>query len=192
MDTCPHYRCRAETAIRGTTPEAPLRGGCVNAAGIVIVWALHFTTSLNFITISWSEVDSKIVSAERVIEYCQLPPEGGPAGQDLVAPPPQWPSRGVVEFRHAVLTYRPGLEPALRGLTLSVAGGEHVGVVGRTGAGKSTIAVRPRKTPLFPARSHRSGVLSCARWSLMATRHPNRSLKPNLPHLHTGGAVSHM
>ena len=34
--------------------------------GIVIIWASHFTTSLSFITISWADVDSKIVSAERV------------------------------------------------------------------------------------------------------------------------------
>ena len=107
------------------------------------MWALHFTTSLNFITISWSEVDSKIVSAERVIEYCELPAEGTcSAGEARLQPPAEWPAHGKVEFRHAVLTYRPGLQPALRGLSLTVAPGEHVGIVGRTGAGKSTIAVR--------------------------------------------------
>ena len=56
-------------------------------------------------------------------------------------PPAEWPSKGEISFEGCVLRYDPRLPPALRGLTLRVAGGERLGIVGRTGAGKSTIAV---------------------------------------------------
>jgi ATP-binding cassette subfamily C (CFTR/MRP) protein 1 len=52
-----------------------------------------------------------------------------------------WPERGVVEFRDVELRYRPNTETVLRGLSFEVKGGEKIGVVGRTGAGKSTICL---------------------------------------------------
>lgn len=53
----------------------------------------------------------------------------------------KWPSEGAVEFKDVVLVYRPGLPPALRGVSFCIAGGERVGVIGRTGAGKSSLMV---------------------------------------------------
>lgn len=52
--------------------------------------------------------------------------------------PTPWPSAGVIEVNDAVVRYRPDLPPVLSGLTMSIRGGEHIGIVGRTGAGKST------------------------------------------------------
>ncbi|XP_050807529.1 ATP-binding cassette sub-family C member 10 isoform X3 [Gopherus flavomarginatus] len=52
---------------------------------------------------------------------------------------PDWPSWGHVEFQQVVLTYRPGLPNALDGVTFTIYPGEKVGIVGRTGSGKSTI-----------------------------------------------------
>lgn len=53
--------------------------------------------------------------------------------------PPTWPQQGGLEFRHVVLSYREGLPNALDGVSLTVRPGEKVGVVGRTGSGKSTL-----------------------------------------------------
>lgn len=53
--------------------------------------------------------------------------------------PPSWPQQGGLEFRHVVLVYREGLPNALDGVNLTVRPGEKVGVVGRTGSGKSTL-----------------------------------------------------
>ncbi|ELU37127.1 ATP-binding cassette transporter protein YOR1 [Rhizoctonia solani AG-1 IA] len=55
------------------------------------------------------------------------------------APPKTWPTHGEIEFRDLVMSYRPGLPPVLRGVSLHVRGGEKIGVVGRTGAGKSSL-----------------------------------------------------
>ncbi len=54
-------------------------------------------------------------------------------------PPASWPAEGHIEIKNVVLTYRPELPPVLKGLSMSVRPGEKVGIVGRTGAGKSSI-----------------------------------------------------
>lgn len=54
---------------------------------------------------------------------------------------PNWPERGGLEFKNVSLRYREGTETVLDGLSFKVGPGEKVGIVGRTGAGKSTISV---------------------------------------------------
>lgn len=53
--------------------------------------------------------------------------------------PSAWPDQGRLEFRGVVLAYRDGLPNALDGVSLVVRPGEKVGIVGRTGSGKSTL-----------------------------------------------------
>ncbi len=50
-----------------------------------------------------------------------------------------WPSSGSIEFRSVSLSYRPNLPPALRSFSVSIPAGARIGVVGRSGAGKSSI-----------------------------------------------------
>ncbi len=59
-------------------------------------------------------------------------------GQD---PPSDWPQHGVVEFKNYQTRYRPGLDLVLKGITCSIRAGEKVGIVGRTGAGKSSLTL---------------------------------------------------
>lgn len=54
-------------------------------------------------------------------------------------PPASWPAQGQIELKNVVLKYRPELPAVLKGLSMSVRPGEKVGIVGRTGAGKSSI-----------------------------------------------------
>lgn len=82
------------------------------------------------------------------LDLCEAGAASGPAAaaaarsrrEGLLRPPPDWPSRGEISFEKVVLRYRPELPPALKGLSFSVGAGERVGIVGRTGAGKSTVA----------------------------------------------------
>lgn len=53
------------------------------------------------------------------------------------APPKDWPHTGAIEFRDLHMSYRPGLPPVLRGVSLTIRGGEKIAVVGRTGAGNA-------------------------------------------------------
>merc|ERR1719399_669121 len=52
-----------------------------------------------------------------------------------------WPTQGEVEFCNTTLCYRPGLPPAVRDFSVSIKAAERLGIVGRTGAGKSSISV---------------------------------------------------
>lgn len=53
-------------------------------------------------------------------------------------PPPEWPTRGEIRMRDVTMAYRKDLPDVIRGISLDVRGGEKIGVVGRTGAGKSS------------------------------------------------------
>jgi ABC-type multidrug transport system fused ATPase/permease subunit len=56
-------------------------------------------------------------------------------------PPQDWPQRGAIEFRSVSMRYRPNLPNVLHGISMSIRGGERIGIVGRTGAGKSSITL---------------------------------------------------
>ena len=54
-------------------------------------------------------------------------------------PSADWPVKGTIEFKDVTMRYRPGLADVLHGISLAIYGGEKIGIVGRTGAGKSSI-----------------------------------------------------
>ncbi|NWR69627.1 MRP1 protein, partial [Centropus unirufus] len=109
-------------------------------AGFSISYALQITGVLNWIVRSWTEIENNIVSVERVREYSRTPKEApwtlNGKLQDQV-----WLTEGRIEFRNYSLRYRPDLELALKHISLTIYGQEKIGITGRTGAGKSTLAV---------------------------------------------------
>eukprot|EP00793_Prasinoderma_coloniale_P001418 PRCOL_00005193-RA len=111
-------------------------------AGLAITWAFNFSITLNFLVLSFSEMESKGVSMHRILQYTCLDEEPPRRGEDAKASRGDgWPLHGALTFEDVSLRYRPGLPLALRGLSVSIAAGEKVGVCGRTGSGKSTLAV---------------------------------------------------
>lgn len=78
-----------------------------------------------------------LTSVERILEYSQLEPEKQPEIPEKVSA--DWPSKGKIEFKDVFYQYSDESEPVLRGLSFSVQPGEKVSVVGRTGAGKSSL-----------------------------------------------------
>lgn len=87
-----------------------------------------------------SDVETNIVAVERIKEYGEAPTEAAweiPNKQ----PSSAWPETGAVEFKNYAVRYRPGLDLVLRGVNFSVKGGEKIGIVGRTGAGKSSLTL---------------------------------------------------
>ena len=80
------------------------------------------------------------MSVERVLEYAKLPSEA-PEVLSKHRPKASWPAKGAVEFKNYSTRYRPGLDLVLKNINLSVKAHEKIGVVGRTGAGKSSLTL---------------------------------------------------
>ncbi|KAJ4304167.1 ATP-binding cassette glutathione S-conjugate transporter ycf1 [Collariella sp. IMI 366227] len=115
----------------------PLSEGWV---GLAMSYGLQITTSLNWIVRQTVEVETNIVSVERVLEYARLPSEA-PEIIHRSRPPVSWPSRGEVEFENYSARYREGLDLVLKNISLDIKSHEKIGVVGRTGAGKSSLTL---------------------------------------------------
>uniref|UniRef100_A0A3P9IN76 ABC-type glutathione-S-conjugate transporter n=1 Tax=Oryzias latipes TaxID=8090 RepID=A0A3P9IN76_ORYLA len=108
--------------------------------GLAVSHSLQVTGILSWIVRSWTDVENNIVSVERVNEYADTPKEAS-WNTEGSALPLAWPQSGTIEFQDYGLQYRKGLELALKGITLQIQKREKIGIVGRTGAGKSSLAL---------------------------------------------------
>uniref|UniRef100_A0A8C2E106 ATP-binding cassette sub-family C member 10 n=1 Tax=Cyprinus carpio TaxID=7962 RepID=A0A8C2E106_CYPCA len=105
--------------------------------GLSLSYALSITNLLSGLIFSFAQTEMQLVSIERIEEYStNIPQEPQQASTEVLN---SWPEKGRVEFVGAVLAYRPGLPNALDGVNLEVLPGERVGIVGRTGSGKSSL-----------------------------------------------------
>ncbi|XP_072737296.1 ATP-binding cassette sub-family C member 3 isoform X2 [Ciconia boyciana] len=108
--------------------------------GLSVSYALQVTMSLNWMVRMTSELETNIVAVERIKEYSETETEA-PWIIEGKSPPEDWPSKGELEFVNYSVRYRKGLDLVLKGLNLQVHGGEKIGIVGRTGAGKSSMTL---------------------------------------------------
>lgn len=105
-------------------------------AGLSLSYALAFNENVLWIVRLYSQLEMNMNSVERVREYVDVEQEPSDT-----TPPPRttWPERGEVEFKDLSLRYAPDLPRVIKNVSFSVPGCSKVGIVGRTGAGKSTI-----------------------------------------------------
>ena len=127
----------ASFAIISVSSGSNLSAGWV---GLAMSYALQITQSLNWIVRQTVEVETNIVSVERVLEYARLPSEA-PEVISKSRPAVSWPSKGAVSFNGYSTRYRPGLDLVLKNVSLNIKSHEKIGVVGRTGAGKSSLTL---------------------------------------------------
>ncbi|CAJ0582005.1 unnamed protein product, partial [Mesorhabditis spiculigera] len=106
--------------------------------GMSISYALTVTELLYFGVRMSSELETYIVSVERVDEYTRLTPEAEWRSGSLSK---EWPSRGLLAFKNFATKYRSELPLVIQNLTLTTRSGEKIGVVGRTGSGKSSLTM---------------------------------------------------
>lgn len=116
------------------------KGPSAGLVGLAMSYALQITQSLNWIVRQTVEVETNIVSVERILEYAQLPSEA-PEIISKNRPPVSWPSKGAVSFNKFSTRYREGLDLVLKDIDLNIKPHEKIGVVGRTGAGKSSLTL---------------------------------------------------
>lgn len=85
------------------------------------------------------ELESNMVSVKRIKEYSDLPEEGPQESEPDLKPPSSWPDQGHIEYDNVGLSYFEDEDPVLKNLSFVIKAKEKVGIVGRTGAGKSSI-----------------------------------------------------
>ncbi|KAI8612944.1 P-loop containing nucleoside triphosphate hydrolase protein [Chytriomyces sp. MP71] len=103
--------------------------------GLALSYLLQTTALLNMLVFQMVECEVQLNAVERLVEYLELPsePSGGASA------PANWPSKGTIEFRNVQMRYQPNLPLVLNGINVKIQGGEKIGVVGRTGSGKSSL-----------------------------------------------------
>ncbi|KAF8413521.1 hypothetical protein HHK36_001512 [Tetracentron sinense] len=106
--------------------------------GLLLSYALNITNLLTGVLRLASLAENSLNAVERIGTYIELPSEA-PAVIEGNRPPPGWPSSGLMKFEDVVLRYRPELPPVLHGLSFTISPSDKVGIVGRTGAGKSSM-----------------------------------------------------
>lgn len=110
------------------------------SAGLSLSYALSFTENVLWLVRLYSVNEQNMNSVERIKEYLDVEQEA-PAVIEETRPAANWPSEGSVEFVDYSTRYRSDLEPVLRNVSFKIKPLEKVGIVGRTGAGKSSLAL---------------------------------------------------
>lgn len=107
--------------------------------GLSITQAIGLTGMLQFGMKQSAELENIMTCVERVLEYSRLesePPLESPPGK---SPPAPWPKDGKVEFCNVSLSYAPHMPRVLKNVSFKVQPREKVGIVGRTGSGKTSL-----------------------------------------------------
>jgi ABC-type multidrug transport system fused ATPase/permease subunit len=129
------------------------------SVGLIVTYVLQLGGLMSLIMRAYTQVENEMNSVERLCHYANKLEQEAPYRINETRPRPTWPEQGTIEFEHASMRYRPGLPLVLKDLTMRVAGGEKIGICGRTGAGKSTIMnALYRLTELEEGSIHIDGV----------------------------------
>ena len=110
-------------------------------AGLALTYALSVTFAITNLVTSFSELQNQLVSVERVREYSIKSQEAPATLPTDASVPANWPSEGRIVFQHYSTRYRQGMDLVLKKVSFEIQPRERVGVVGRTGAGKSSLTL---------------------------------------------------
>ncbi|KAG0073648.1 hypothetical protein BGZ90_011416 [Linnemannia elongata] len=109
------------------------------SAGLALSYAMGVTQDIVWLVSALCDLQNQLVCVERIEEYANKNPEA-PAKTDVVLPK-NWPQAGQIEFRSYSTRYREGLDLVIKNICFTVLPMEKVGIVGRTGAGKSSLTL---------------------------------------------------
>uniref|UniRef100_A0A1A9WJ70 Multidrug resistance-associated protein lethal(2)03659 n=1 Tax=Glossina brevipalpis TaxID=37001 RepID=A0A1A9WJ70_9MUSC len=117
---------------------SPKNGGDV---GLAITQAMGLTGMVQWGMRQSAELENTMTAVERVVEYENLEPEGEQESPPNKKPPKSWPEQGKILFDKLSLRYYPDpkSEHVLKSLNFEIKSNEKIGIVGRTGAGKSSL-----------------------------------------------------
>uniref|UniRef100_A0A8I6WW52 ABC transporter C family member 13 n=2 Tax=Hordeum vulgare subsp. vulgare TaxID=112509 RepID=A0A8I6WW52_HORVV len=107
-------------------------------AGLAVTYALNLNGQLSSVTWNICNTENKMISVERIMQYSRIPSEA-PLIVDDHRPPNSWPKDGTIKIRNLEVRYAEHLPSVLRNISCTIPGRKKVGIVGRTGSGKSTL-----------------------------------------------------
>uniref|UniRef100_A0A914C5U5 ABC-type glutathione-S-conjugate transporter n=1 Tax=Acrobeloides nanus TaxID=290746 RepID=A0A914C5U5_9BILA len=110
-------------------------------AGLSIAYALNITQTLNWAVRMSSELETNIVAVERIKEYTESKTEEKMQSHPVIKVPNNWPEKGIIQFNNLKVRYRADLDYVLKGINAVINSNEKIGIIGRTGAGKSSLAL---------------------------------------------------
>merc|ERR1719195_1259356 len=108
--------------------------------GLSVSYALQVTQTLNWLVRMSSELETNVVAVERLQEYSMIDTEAEWEEGELKTED-SWPQTGKISLKNYSTRYREGLDLVLHNISADINGGERVGIVGRTGAGKSSLTL---------------------------------------------------
>ncbi|KAG6757221.1 hypothetical protein POTOM_037526 [Populus tomentosa] len=107
-------------------------------AGLAATYGLNLNVLQSWVIWNLCNVENKMISVERILQFTNIPSEAPLVIEDC-GPKPEWPVDGRIELISLHVQYGPSLPMVLKGITCTFPGGKKIGVVGRTGSGKSTL-----------------------------------------------------
>ncbi|XP_023240706.1 multidrug resistance-associated protein 4-like isoform X2 [Centruroides sculpturatus] len=107
--------------------------------GLILNYGIITTLYFQHITSFASEMEFQMNSVKRILKYSNLKSEASYESLPEKRPPSNWPQTGEIHFDNVSLQYSEDKNIVLKNLTFSIGSGEKIGIVGRTGAGKSSI-----------------------------------------------------
>ncbi|KAJ6537690.1 P-loop containing nucleoside triphosphate hydrolase protein [Mycena capillaripes] len=125
----------AAVGVSGITP---------GEIGLILTYTTTLSAMFSVTTRMSAEVENYMNSVERVIHYARsdvVPMEAPHESTPENKPAADWPTHGAIVFKGVTMAYRPGLPNVLHEISLQIKAGEKIGVVGRTGAGKSSLTL---------------------------------------------------
>ncbi|XP_047097620.1 ATP-binding cassette sub-family C member 5-like isoform X4 [Schistocerca piceifrons] len=107
-------------------------------SGLALSYSAHISGIFQYTVRLVSETEMRFISVERINSYLRkLMPEDFKTAKINVLP--EWPTKGRIEFKNVSLCYREGLPNVLKGINFIIESAEKIGIVGRTGSGKSSL-----------------------------------------------------
>jgi ATP-binding cassette, subfamily C (CFTR/MRP), member 1 len=107
--------------------------------GISLSYALQVTSTINWCIRQFTEVEIAMNAVERVSYYSYQLEQEAPSEVEEHKPQQEWPCEGTIVFDQVEMKYAPDLPLVLKGVSFSISSNEKIGIVGRTGSGKSSL-----------------------------------------------------
>ncbi len=119
--------------------NAHLEGVSGGSAGLVLSSALMLTGMIQWGVRQSAELESQMTAVERIIEYSKLEEEAHLESSADNKPDKEWPKKGQINMVNMSIFYDNCSKPVIRNICCFIRGGQKIGIVGRTGAGKSSL-----------------------------------------------------